>query len=182
MDFCLRTGLLSTHRAAGAEERSLSRVGNPHRRSPDYLSIRLLAANVVVAGLARCRRLIAPAKVDFGRLRLGRVDVCAVLDDAHFGEWPRAFKLHLERRRRRGAECVAHHMRARAYVRQNIVRRRIDVPPFESVEDRRSRTLSHEHIGVAYVGRDVIRTRLERQLVPHLERQIDESLRTPAAD
>src|SRR5579863_7462010 len=114
-------------RVRGLRTILISRVGDPHGGYPDELSILLLAANVVIAGLAARRRLVSPREADVGGFGLAGEDVLIVFDHVDLGEWRGAGELDLEDRRGGGAEYVAHDVAAVPEIGQDVVSGGVDV-------------------------------------------------------
>src|SRR5438128_9913526 len=96
-------------------------IGDPHRADPDQLAIRLLPADVIVAGFAALGDAVLPNKIYVFRLRLDRVYVIVVFYDVDLGEWRGSSQLDLDRLRCFYRELLTHEVAARPHVGPDVI-------------------------------------------------------------
>ena len=91
-------------------------------------------------------------------------------------------QVDLELGRGGSRESIAHDVDPSAEIRNDVIVCPVNMPRLERFQDRLARVVLRQHVAVAHVRGDMVRTGFETQLVAFLERQADPAFRSKAAD
>ena len=129
----------------------VSRIGDPHRRSPNKLAVLLLTADIVIALPAPRWDHVAPSEINRLLAGLCHEDVLVIFYDGDFGEWRGSIERYLQLRIGGRAEGVAHDLLATGDLSQYYIGGRIHVAFLECIKDSFPRGVLCQHIRVAQV-------------------------------
>src|SRR5579863_7378688 len=108
-------------------------VSDPEGRSPRDLAILLECPDIVIADAPTLGGSVAPDEVHQFLSGLYRVHILRIANDGNLLERPRAHEVFAQFGMTRGREGVAHHVFAATNVHQDVIRRAINVTPFQRV-------------------------------------------------